>query len=83
MIAVIKITGIQEDDLVSHPAPHTLATGKGVVVFNLKINPKTSALKTGHEFEYAGECYEVMNTCVVQSSTDYLKLNSIKKNRLA
>jgi hypothetical protein len=83
MIAVIKITEILEEDLVGVPAHQTLATGKSVLVFNLKINSKTSALKTGNDFEYAGEIYEVMNTNRVQATTDYLKLNSIKKNRPA
>ena len=82
MIAVGKITELLEDDLVAAPVPHTLATGKGVIVFNLKINSKTSALKTGQEFQYADDIYEVMNTYLVQSSSEYLKLNSIKKNRL-
>ena len=79
MVAAVKITGLLEDDLVAAPAPHTLATGKSVIVFNLKINPETSALKTGQEFEYAGEIYEVMNIHGVQSATDYLKLNTVKK----
>jgi hypothetical protein len=80
MIAVVKITELLEDELVAAPAPHTLAVGKSIVVFNLKVNSKTSALKTGNEFEYAGEIYEVMNTYRVQAAIDYLKLNSIKKN---
>jgi hypothetical protein len=83
MIAAVKIMGIQEDDLGAAPIPHTLATGKSVIIFNLKINSKTSALKTGNDFEYAGEIYQVMNTYREQAETDYLKLNSVKKNRPA
>ena len=82
MIAVVKITEILEDELVGAPAPHRLATGKDVVVFNLKINSKTSRLETGREFAYAGEIYEVMNIHRVQAAIDYLKLNSSKKNIL-
>ena len=43
------------------PGRHCLAAWKVVVVINLKIDSKTSAMKTANEFEYAGEIYEVMN----------------------
>ena len=77
-----EITQIQEDELLEGPTPHRLATGINVYVFNLKINTKTASLKTGNEFEFGGEFYEVMNRYQVQARTDYFKMNGLKKLRL-
>lgn len=73
MTVSIGIIQIDEDELLGAPVPDKLATGKRILVFNFKINPKTSALKTGNNFEYAGKIYEVMNNYRVQAPTDYFK----------
>ena len=82
MLATIKIIEILESDLVGKPTPHTLAMGKNVIAFNLKITPKLLDLKTGKSFSFEREIYEVMNIIKVQSKNDYLKLNCVRKKSL-
>jgi hypothetical protein len=69
------ITQIFEDELVSMPVPHILATGKNVFTFNLKISSKTVGLKTGDVVGFKDETFEVMNGYTVTAQNDYLKLN--------
>ena len=79
MIATIETTQIFEDELVGKPTPHILATGKNVVIFNLRLTPKTLVLKTGNKFVFENDIYEIMNTTQVQSKNDYIKFNCIHK----
>ena len=76
------ITQIFEDELVGTPTPHTLATGKNVFVFNLKISPKSTNLKTGQMVGFQDQMYEVMNSYVVTARTDYLKFTLMPKSVL-
>lgn len=80
MLATVETIEILESDLIGEPVPHTLAIGKGVVVFNLKITPKSLGLKTGKAFSFGHDAYEVMNVSQVQAQNDYLKINCLRKS---
>ena len=80
MLATVGTTEILESDLIGEPAPHILATGKNVMIFNLKMTAKSITLKTGKSFSFAKEIYEVMNVTTVQSKNDYLKLNCLHRH---
>lgn len=82
MLATVEKTEILESDLISEPAPHILATGKNVMIFNLKMTNKSIGLKTGKSFSFEQEIYEVMNVTTVQSKNDYLKLNCVRQYEL-
>lgn len=64
-----------EDELISKPESRSLATGKVITAFNVKITEKTVNLNTGVKFEYQNEFFEIMNREAVHSTTDYLKFN--------
>jgi hypothetical protein len=76
----VGITQILEGELVSAPTPHSLATGKNVVVFNLKISDKLLQLQPGDIVGFQNEFYEVMNHFMVQSRTNYLKFYFVPKS---
>jgi hypothetical protein len=64
-----------DEELINPPESRSLATGKVITAFNVKITDKTVNLNTGTKFEYNGDLYEIMNREPVQSDTDYLKFN--------
>jgi hypothetical protein len=64
-----------DEELINPPESRSLATGKVITAFNVKITEKTVNLNTGVKFEYNNELFEIMNREPVQSDTDYLKFN--------
>ena len=80
MFVAVETIEILASDLIGQPIPHTLAIGKNVVVFNLKITPRSLGLVTGKSFSFELVVYEVMNITKVQSKNDYLKLNCVVKH---
>lgn len=70
---ILKFT---DDELVNKPESRSLATGKVITAFNVKITEKTVNLNTGVKFEYENELFEIMNRELVNSTVDYLKFNS-------
>lgn len=79
MLAAVNKLEILQSDLINKPVPHTLATGKQVMIFNLKITPKSLGLKIGKWFSFNHQIYEVMNVTQVQSKNDYLKINCVRQ----
>ena len=65
-----------DEELIGAPESRSLATGKVITAFNVRITEKTANLNTGTKFEYNNELYEIMNRELVNSTVDYLKLNS-------
>ena len=82
MFSAHEVTQILEDELVSAPTPHVLATGKQVVVFNLKITPKFLGLQAGNIAQFQNSIYEVMNFYRVPAQNDYLKFNFLLKTSI-
>ena len=80
MIIAPEVTQILEDELVSAPTPHVLATGQQVVVFNLKLSPRFLGLQAGNIAQFQNGLYEVMNFYRVQAQNDYLKFNFMPKS---
>ncbi len=64
-----------DDELVNQPESRSLATGKVITAFNVKITEKTVNLNTGVKFEYKDEMFEIMNREPVQSKPDFYKFN--------
>jgi hypothetical protein len=64
-----------DEELINPPESRTLAMGKVITAFNVKITEKTVNLNTGVKFEYNNELFEIMNREPVQSVTNYLKFN--------
>lgn len=66
-------------DLINEPTSRSLATGKNVTVFNVKLSERTMNLNTGNKFIYQNESFEIMNREPVESRVNYFKFNCIRK----
>ena len=76
MITPLEIT---KDELIGEPETRSLANGKSITAFNLKISDRTVNLNTGQKLHYRDELYDIMNRESVQSTIDYLKFNCFRK----
>lgn len=71
---------LTREELIGEPQPRTLATGKSILSFNVKLSDKIANLNTGSKFGYRNELYEIMNREPVDSSQlRYIKFNCIHK----
>lgn len=67
------------NELVGEPEERSLATGKPIVSFNMKITEKIINLNTGDRFDYQNKSYEIMNKESINSPVSYLKFNCFLK----
>lgn len=67
-------------DLISEPTCRSLATGKRVTVFNVKLSDKTMNLNTGNKFTYDDESFEIMNREPVEAPVSYFKFNCVRQS---